>query len=410
MRKLVRRRRVAILMGLADTYEHGITRGVVRYAKERTDWDLYGYGWMFRPFEAVEVWEGDGIIARIESERAAHRIAALSVPVVDVAGAYRRATFHAVTNDDEETGRRAGAYLLSCGFRRFAYCGVAGTAWSESRRRGFAQAVSRADPRPRVFEAPLPWWERLDNTRRLRSWLSALERPVGIFACNDTAGLKVGEICRDLGIAIPDGVAVMGVDNEDILCEMASPSLSSIELDCEGIGYRAAGLLDRILAGGAPMQRAGRILLLPPRDVVERDSTRIFTCADPLVEQAMRRIRLSSLGGMNVASLVRALATSRRSLETRFNRATGSTVHAEILRVRLSCAKGLLRGTRLTIAAIAAQSGFGSSQRFHECFVASESTTPGRFRRVAAAGASVLAGNDAPPRARMPSWRPQDPG
>ena len=115
----------------------------------------------------------------------------------------------------------------------------------------------------------------------------------------------------------------------------------------------------------------------------------------------MRRIRLSSLGGVNVADLVKELATSRRSLETRFKRETGVTVHSEIVRVRLSYAKGLLRGTRLTVAAIASQSGFGSPQRFHECFVASESMTPGRYRDNAASGASALAGNDASPLARM---------
>ena len=375
------RKRVALVMGLADTYEHGIARGVVRYAKTREHWDLYGYGWMFRPFDALEVWNGDGIIARVESAADAAGLERLAAPVVDVAGAYPSPSFWAVTNDDEATGRRAGVYLVTCGFPRFAYCGVARTDWSERRKRGFLEAVRGVDPAPSVFEESLAWWERLDSKGRLRRWLAGLRRPLAIFACNDTAGLKLASLCRDLGIPVPDSAAILGVDNEDILCEMTYPSLSSIELNCEEIGYRAAALLEEIMTAGARARGPARAVVVPPRSVVERESTRVYAGDDQLVQEAMRHIRLHGTEPLGIPDLLAVIPASRRSLETRFKKATGRTLKQEIVRVRLAHARALLRTSRLTVADVASRSGFGSAQRFHETFRAAEGVSPGSYRR-----------------------------
>jgi LacI family transcriptional regulator len=370
-------------MGLADAYEHGIARGIVRYAKAARGWDLYGYGWMFRPLDALEVWRGDGIIARVESREDAAGLAALKVPIVDVAGAYRWPSFHLVANDDEATGRKAAAYLRSCGFRRFAFCGVTGTGWSTGRGKGFAEAVRPFCPEVPVFEEPLAWWESLEESGRLRSWISRLERPVGVFACNDTSGLKLAEMCRSLAVPVPDSVAILGVDNEDILCEMASPSLSSIELDCETIGFRAAALLDGLLAGprAAGPRARKRIIFVPPKEIVERESTQVFSCGDPIVEQAVRSIRLRAAQGATAAAILAELPASRRSAEIRFRKATGRSIREEILRVRLARARTLLHGTNLTVAAVAAECGFASAQRFHEAFRKTEGVSPGAFKK-----------------------------
>jgi LacI family transcriptional regulator len=379
-----KRRRIALVMGLADTYEHGIARGVVRYAKERHNWDLYGYGWMFRPFDALGYWRGDGIIARVESARDADRLGRTRVPVVDVAGAHAGRSFYRVTNDDEGTGRKAGAYLASCGFRRFAYCGVAGTGWSGLRKKAFVQSTTGIrEGEVAVFEEDLPWWESLAESGPLRKWLAALVKPVGVFACNDTAGLKLAEVCRTMGITVPETVAILGVDDEDILCEMASPSLSSIRLDCESIGYRAAAVLDQVMTGAPGSAAAARAFIIAPRDVVERDSTRIYTCDDPLVEQAMRLIRARAAERITVGSLLGSLPASRRSLETRFKKATGRTLREEMVRVRLAHARALLRGSRLTIADVATESGFGTVQRFHSVFRKAEGMSPGGYRTTA---------------------------
>jgi len=392
-------KRIALCMELADFYEHGIARGVVRYAKAKPEWRLFGHGWMFRGLADLERWEGEGVIARVESEREADLLSRLGIPLVDVAGAYSRPGFARVTNDDRETGRRAAEYLRSIGFARIAYLGVRGVAWSAARREGAAEALGlRAVDLP-AFERSLPWWEsrgaredrpapgaappRDPDDEAFERFVARLPRPAAIFACNDTAGLRAVGACRALGIAVPEEMAVLGVDDEDIVCELSSPSLSSVALDCETIGYRAAGLLDAILAG----READSSLFVPPRDVAERDSTRTFASDDPLVARAATLIRTRAHEGLDVAGLLEVLPISRRSLETRFKKATGRTLHEEIILARIARSKRLLGAGNLTMEAVAEGAGFGSLQRFHETFRRLEGMPPGAWR--ARAGKSI---------------------
>jgi LacI family transcriptional regulator len=380
----MKERRIALCMEFADFYEHGIARGVVRYARSKPEWRLFGYGWMFRSIHDLKQWRGDGILSRIESEADADGLASLGLPLVDVAGAYSRPGFSRVTNDDALTGRRAVGYLGSIGFQRIAYLGVIGVVWSSERRAGAAEALG-CDPKTiPSFERSLPWWEaggrksasKSDaGDRSLEGFISSLEKPAAIFACNDTAGLRAVDACRKLGIAVPEEVAVLGVDDEDIVCELSSPSLSSIALDCETIGYRAAALLDSILDGGdaAP-------IVVPPGDVTERESTRTFACDDPLVSRAATIIRARAHLGLDVAGLLDLVPASRRSLETRFKRATGRTLHEEIITVRVARSKRLLEATDLTMESVAEGSGFGCLQRFHEAFRSLEGRSPGAWR------------------------------
>jgi LacI family transcriptional regulator len=252
------------------------------------------------------------------------------------------------------------------------------------RRAGAAEALGIPPGTLPVFERSLPWWEGEGRggpgrngagDRSLERFISGIRKPAAVFACNDTAGLRAVGVCQGLGIAVPGEVAVLGVDDEDIVCELSSPSLSSIALDCETIGYRAAALLDSILDGGdaAP-------LVVPPGDVAERESTRTFASDDPLVSKAATIIRARAHLGLDVAGLLGMLPASRRSLETRFRKATGRTLHGEIIAARVARAKRLLGAGDLTMEAVAEGSGFGSLQRFHEAFRLLEGTSPGAWR------------------------------
>jgi LacI family transcriptional regulator len=393
-------RKIALCMELSDYYEHGIARGIVRYAKARPEWRLYGYGWMFRPLSDLEAWEGDGIIARVEDAAAADRLSALCLPVVDVAGAYMRPHFRSVTNDDFLTGYKAALHLLGCGFSRFAYLGVSGTIWSDRRKEGFEKCLSQRASGGQAllpsFERPLAWWEfgigarsanpgAESDSEPLASFLSSLEAPTGLFACNDTTGLRATELASRLSLKVPDTLAILGVDNEDILCELASPSLSSIQLDCEAIGFRAAAALDAILgseaegaAGGVP---EGSRVEVPPRDVAERESTRVFTSEDELVARAAGFIRAHAHEGIDVSDLLALVPASRRSLETRFRARMGRSLHEEIARAKLLRAKRLLLDTDATVERIAAESGYGAVGRFYAAFKEAEGVSPGEWRR-----------------------------
>ncbi len=384
-------------MGLADFFEHGIARGVVRYAKTRPDWRIYGQGWMFGGLADLEGWRGDGIIARIESDRAADYLASLGLPLVDVAGAYLRPCFRSMTNDDVLTGSTAAAYFLSIGFSSLAFLGVESVAWSDARRRGAAQALGLPPEGIASFEKSLSWWEDRDvDDAALASFISGLGKPAALFACNDTAGLRAVELCARLGLRVPDELAVLGVDDEDIVCELASPSLSSVALDCEGIGFKAAAMLDAVLDGSGPPP--GTMRTLPPYAVSERESTLTFASADPIVARAAATIRAKAHEGLDVTELVKIVPASRRNLEARFKRATGRTLHEEILNARIARAKRLLETGDLTMDAVARGAGFGSLQRFHESFRRATGLPPGAWRT----GSRATTGNGT---ARRPANR-----
>jgi LacI family transcriptional regulator len=363
-------------MGLVDHYEHGIARGVVRFARERPDWDLYGYGWMFQTMGSLERWDGDGIVARIESSRDADLLAERGIPVVDVAGAWMRPGFRQVSNDDVATGRLAGRHLAGLGRRRFAFCGVNRVGWSRARREAFRGAVGNAPLA--VFEQSLIWWEKLHRSEHLDRWLTRLPRPAALFACNDTVGLKTATACRRLGLGVPADVAIIGVDNEDILCELCVPPLSSIALDLERIGWEAAQALAGIM-DGRPGHAAP--VAVPPREVVERESTRAIATGDELVDHALGVIHGAPVSGLSVSRILVAVHCSRRTLEKKFQAALGRSIHQEIIRRRVESARRLLRDTTLTVAAIAAEAGFGNAQRFHAAFRKVQGSTPGAYRR-----------------------------
>jgi LacI family transcriptional regulator len=373
-------RRIGLMMNFTDFYDHGVARGVIQYAKQQS-WELFGHGWMFGNIEDLSEWGGDGIVARIVDPEHASLIEKLEIPTVDVAGAYTDRAFACVTNDDMRTGSIAGEHLVGRGLRNIAYCGVSGVKWSEDRMRGMASAVGSVNIEisdAQTFLRPLHWWETPQIDDELVSFLQSLSYPAGLFAANDTVALNVIRAARRHQIVVPADIAVLGVDSEDITCELASPSLSSISLRLEEIGYAAAARLDRIVKG---VEADAHIpLRIPPARVAERESSRVFGTADPIVRRTLEAIHSSNDLSIRVSELSEQVAVSRRNLEIRFRAETGRTVHSEIIRARMLRACDLLRESTAKMDTIAARSGFGSAQRFFAVFRRLTGLTPSEFR------------------------------
>lgn len=381
---------IEVRIGLDDAFGRAVARGIVRYAKTRGDWKLYGAvrrdfgsGPAGTELAGTEQRRPQGVIARVEDSREALALSALGVPVVDVAGAYpdagpRGSFWYEANNDDFLTGRRAGEYLRRLGFRRCAFCGVEGADWSAQRKRGFVEASGVAEAALPRFERPLDWWKDLDRgAADLRAFLAGLGGPAALFACNDVAGLKTAEACRAAGLPVPERIAVLGVDDEDLLCELADPSLSSVRLDCEGIGRAAAQLLDQALGGETEERRR----MVAPGQVIERQSTRTLHAEDELAARAFSWIRANAAKGANAGDLAAAFPVSRRTLEKRCGAAWGTTLHAALAEARLDQARLLLASGDQTLDEVAEESGFGSLQRFHLAFKRREGISPGAWRR-----------------------------
>jgi len=361
-----RLRHVALLIESSRAYGRGLLRGVARYVHTHRHWSVYVQvrGSEDPPPPWLKGWKGDGILARVEErtmERAIHRA---GVPAVDLRGNLDLKRIPLLETNDRTVARLAFEHLAERGFRQFAYCGYAGANYSERRLKYFPAFVQAAGYRCHVYQSPPPGKRSGLSVREqlavlfekeLLGWLRELPRPAGVMACNDTRGQQVLNACRELGIAVPEEIAVIGVDNDELLCDLSNPPLSSIAPDTEALGYQAALLLDRMMDGHAPPARK---TFIEPRGVVTRQSTDVLAIDDADVAAAVRFIREQACAGIDVADVVARVPLSRRSLERRFRKYLGRSPNDEIVRVQVQRVQDLLTGTDLPLGSIAKLAGF----------------------------------------------------
>jgi LacI family transcriptional regulator len=374
------RRRVALLMDIRTAYDHGVARGILRYAREVGNWRLFGQGWTLAQVRDPKTWNGDGIITRVHGPNEIQALLAPGVPIVDVCRATPHPRIHSAANDDEATGRLAGEHFLTAGHQRFAFCGAPEGTWSQRRCSGFAKAVGIAESRLTCFERPRAWWHKSGPApATLKQWVRRLEKPIAILASDDAIGVKLTMACADLGIRVPDEIAIVGVDNEEVLCELATPALSSIPCDTEHMGYEAARLLDDLMKQGAKAPREAYHIAVPPLPLVVRGSSDNFATKDDAVLAGLRLIHQSE-NTVRVPQVVAVSGLSRRSLELRFRKELGRTILDEIRRTRLDRACRLLINSELPVAKIALKLGFSTPQRFHAVFGAQFGMSASEYR------------------------------
>ena len=284
--------------------------------------------------------------------------------------------------DQPPVARVAAEHLLEQRLQHFGYVGIAGRRWSDSRRDAFIDRLAEAGAKAEVLQFPsaqglLPSWAKEQGA--LERWLTALPKPVGVMTCYDVMGLRVLDACRRVDLAVPEQVAVVGVDNDEFLCDLADPPLTSVAIDLERIGYEAAALLDHLMAGGRPPKTH---MLVGPLGVVRRQSSDVVAVSDADLAAALRLIREQACNGIDVDDLARESGLSRRALERRFQKYVGHSPHAEILRVQIGRAKQLLRETDLGLKAIAVRSGFNHASYLAAVFRENAGLTPGEYRKL----------------------------
>ncbi len=375
---------MAVAVDKSRSYGRGLLAGIADYVETRGRWSLYleprsagtyARGWL-------RGWRGDGVLAYIEDPGPARRFARSGIPVVELFGHRLDLGLPAVGNDDEEIGRLAAEHLLGRQLRRFAFSGYPGEPWVERRWAGFAGALRRRGFEAARFrssrEAGSPArWER--EQLQLSGGLLALPKPAGLLACSDRHAQRVLDACRRAGIAVPDQLAVIGVDNDEETCRLSDPPLTSVKDDPRRIGFEAARLLDRLMTRPGRPPRAPR--LIPPLGIAERRSTDVTAVEDRAVAEAMRAIRRGACDGLRVEDLVRSAHLSRPAFYRRFRAALGRTPHAELLRARLDRVKDLLLQTPMTLEEIAARTGFAHPEYLSAAFRRETGRTPGAFRR-----------------------------
>jgi len=376
---------VALLVESSLASGRDILRGIARYGREHEPWSLY-----YEPRGLEESvprwlrhWRGDGIIARIQNQSIAREVRATGLPVVDVLGVVPDAGVPLVHVDDCKIARLAAAHLHERGFREFGFFGIEGENWSERRREAFVETVRQAGSEARIYELPRGGgggasWEKMEDI--LARWIAGIGKPAGVMVCSDQRGPQFLEACRRAGVRVPDEVAVIGVDDDEALCEVCNPPLSSVKAGHVQVGYEAAALLDRIMSGRAVPDQP---MLVAPQGITTRLSSDVLAIEDRPVAEVLRLIREHACSGIKVETLARQAGLSRSVLQRRFRTALGRSVHQEIVNARLKRAMDLLVTTDLTLADIAERSGFKYQEYLGAVFKQRLHKTPVQYRREA---------------------------
>jgi len=381
---------VRLYADVVHAYSRGVLRGIAAYSKIHGGWD-FTFDTRIDP-DFTGTFARDhvrGVIIQVQSVEQSQKLLASGVPAVNIRNTlYPPPPLPSVYADNALVGRMAAAYLLERGFIHFAFSNNSPARYGQERRQSFSQELEIAG-----YTCPsLDYSDQADPEQRRRQLLM-LPQPLAIFCCDDRcARLTIRELI-DLGQQVPDQIAVLGVDNDEINCELSGVQLSSIRLNTEQIGYEAAALLAKLIAG---QPAPANPILIPPIEVITRRSTDVLALADQEVAAAVRFIRDQGGREINVEDLLKRTALSRRSLEMRFRKALRRSPHQEIRRVQIERAKLLLTRTDRPMREIADACGFKETRQLSVAFHERIGLTPRQFRRRAQRESEAHADNPAP--------------
>jgi LacI family transcriptional regulator len=370
-------------MTLDTAFCRDVVAGIQAYAIDRPGWSFHREPPDPKVLGPLRQWAPHGIIAQLLTRKFAQGVLRLKKPVVDLHYSLPNFNVPVVDVDHAAVGRLAAEHFLARGHVHFAFLGSGMAPYAREREIGFRERLAAASFDVSACHAeylpglPLGFnWTKTHG--QVSRWLQRLSKPVAVLANNDLPAHDLAEICQRLGLRIPDDVALLGVDNDELECRLTTPPLSSIAIPAERIGYEAARLLDQLLRGQKPAQRR---IFLPPVRVIARQSTDTLATHDPIVRAALRYIEQHAAEQISVDAVVRQINASRRELERHFRQVLGRSVLAEIRRVRVEKAKQLLAATDLTMPAIARSCGFSSPQRMAIVFREVAGVVPTAFRR-----------------------------
>lgn len=377
-------RHVALMFPMGQAYHARLLRGITDYALEDGGWTLsVNSETIPMPMRSLKGWPGHGVIAPLTTGSELQVARTLGLPVVNLSGSLRQTDLPRVMVDHEAVGRLAAEHLLERGFRRFAYYGLKGAWFSNLRGRGFTERIEQAGGEVSVLEtaygsnARHPWHHYAEPLER---WLDTFEPPVGLMAADDHRAAMAVEAGLRVRLNVPGDVAVVGVYNNEVTCEFCQVPLSSVSVPGRKVGYEAAALLDRLMAGKRPPKHD---VLIAPDGVVQRRSTDVVTAEDPHVATVVHFIREHIGEEFGVEALERLVPVSRRWLERRFRHCFDCTPHEYICRTRVERAKQLLAGSdKLSMRQIAQTCGFSEPRRLRLVFQRITGTTPAEYRRL----------------------------
>ncbi len=322
----------------------------------------------------------DGYIGHFLTQELIDELMDAAIPAVHLCSAMPESTLPRVVTDEVAVGRLAATYLLSLGLPRFGFIGVADDTASAARANGFEEALHVAGHGCHAFfrhtggDGKAPRSPPDD----LRTWVRALPTPIGIFAGSDNLALKLLAVCRKFKISVPKDVAVLGVGNDDLFCNLSTPPLTSIALATQRIAYNGSQMLERLMDGTNLDERE---ILIPPIAVIPRQSSTLPAILDPDVAAAVNYIALHVKDGLRVVDILRNVQVSRSSLDQRFSKIMGCTLATEIRRAQIELAKRMLSETQEQMPRVAIAAGFPNAKQLSATFHREVGVSPTAYRR-----------------------------
>ncbi|MFP4354091.1 MAG: substrate-binding domain-containing protein [Phycisphaerae bacterium] len=375
-------RNILLLLDTSTFYGRQIARGVAWYSEGHTPMAFYIHPAMGdEALQGLRNWRVDGIIGRLRQGQLPTAVGTGQLPAVTTTGHNPAENLPRITLDDEAIGRMVAEHFLQRGFRNFGFCGTYGMGFSQMRQKGFAARLAEDDYpcdnyQPLANAVGDSYFQ--DEQEHIVEWIRSLPHPAGVMAADDSMSWKISQACRTSQIRMPEQIALVGVNNDDMLCRLASPPTSSVALPLERLGYLAGQMLDTLLQGEQPDPP---VQALPPIGVVTRRSSDVVAVEDSDISTAMRYIRDHLDENIQVDDIAAAAAVSRRSLQRKFPQVVGHTLQKEIRQVRISKAKNLLAQTDLPLYQIASACGFRYPEHLSRIFKQVTGATPTDYRR-----------------------------
>lgn len=378
-------KKILLLIDYSSEFSRRLLKGLIQYSKEHGPWIFYRLPSYYKTLygkegivEWAKEWEADAIVARWDHE-GTDLLKSLNIPVVLQNYKDRSAYFSNLTGDYVGTGEMAARFFIKRRYRNFAFYGNKGVVWSRERAEGFRKEVEKAVGNYYYFESEnLNGEEWGTSHMQLDEWLLSLPKPVGLFACDDNFALRVSQICTINNIKIPEEISLLGVDNDELICHLSDPPISSIVTDVEKGGYETGRLIDRMIKG--EVKEPFNIIIRPTRFEL-RKSTEKYDISNEYISRVVNFIEDNFITDINIEELTELVPLSRRNLEVKFKEEMGTTIYQFILSCRIDYFAHLLLTTDRTLYDMALESGFNDCKNISRIFKKYRGCTPVEFQK-----------------------------
>ncbi len=365
----------------SSEFDRCLLRGMMRYSRENGPWTFYRLSSEYQAggkshSEVVNLarqWGVDAIIGRCDEEDL-KKLDSLNIPIVLQNYRNRSTVYSNITGDYKGTGALAAKYLYGKGAADFAFFGIKGVLWSDERLLGFRQEIEKYGGRLYTYDIADPGKEDRGD---IAAWLMSLPKGTAVFCCDDERALIVTEMCKISGIDIPSHLSVLGVDNDELMCCISDPPISSIQLNVEQGGYMICKHLDSQIKDPSSEHFS---ISISPGEVVERASTSVI-CSDPLVFKLLFSIHKRFCEDISIEELLNDIPLSRRCMEYRFKKVMGMGIYQYVIECRINKVAQLLVTTARPLLDIAIDVGISDYNTLCRLFKKKKGCSPNEYRK-----------------------------